>query len=314
MAVYTNMTWPDDPYRTGQQLYRRPGPRLAAFTAGPRAGDGRAGAASAAMVYLPLHRTRVMAVSETTLTFGFRAVCAAAAEPGPACPDVAGSGSDATAVAGADDAPADDSRDGDAAAEIEAARAGARAGARSLAATADLDLMQARRHAAVLAGHFLPGDLAMLRSPGGVVLRGVTAVQLDWPGRRQQARDRAAMFDCLLDLPGGPSLEHACQQGGIALGPGLTAVPDEPDGCGLRTDGDLLAARAVQRALAIALVCARRLGRYQWQGTLHTETVMAASAWDCFPSLGPCAPGPETQQPPDDDRSFAQAGRVPARP
>ena len=35
MHVYTNMAWPDDPYRTGQQLYRRPAPRLAAFATWP---------------------------------------------------------------------------------------------------------------------------------------------------------------------------------------------------------------------------------------------------------------------------------------
>jgi len=45
---------------------------------------------------------------------------------------------------------------------------------------------------------------------------------------------------------------------------------------------ELLAAIAVERALAIALVCARRLGRYAWNTTLRTVRLMAASAWDCF--------------------------------
>ena len=61
MRAYTNLTWPDDPYRTGQQLYRRPVSRLAAFAARP----GRRGRppvpAAAAIVYLPLHRTQAVA-------------------------------------------------------------------------------------------------------------------------------------------------------------------------------------------------------------------------------------------------------------
>jgi hypothetical protein len=66
-----------------------------------------------AIVYLPLHRSQAMSVTEQTLTFGFRA----ATTNHPA------------------DLPA-------------------------LAAVAGLDLMQARRHAAVLARHLLAADLA----------------------------------------------------------------------------------------------------------------------------------------------------------
>ena len=33
----------------------------------------------------------------------------------------------------------------------------------------------------------------------------------------------------------------------------------------------------------IALLCARHQGRYEWDGILDTETVMAAAAWDCLP-------------------------------
>jgi hypothetical protein len=40
---------------------------------------------------------------------------------------------------------------------------------------------------------------------------------------------------------------------------------------------------AVERALAIALLCARHQGRYEWDGILDTKTVMTASAWDCLP-------------------------------
>ena len=44
----------------------------------------------------------------------------------------------------------------------------------------------------------------------------------------------------------------------------------------------MLAALMVERALLMALVCARHLGRYSWDGTLDTADIMAASTWDCF--------------------------------
>lgn len=235
MRTYTNMTWPDDPYRTGQQLYRRPFPRLAAFAAGRTPAGGRLVPAAVAIVYLPLHRTRTMVVTEQTLTFGFRAA----------------STSGAAETAG-------------------------------LAVIADQDLMQARRHAAVLAGHLLADDLAALRQPGDVAaLRGLAAVEREWAARGTAA-GRAAMFDCGLDLPGRPPLEHACQQAGIVTGPGGSkSGPDRPAGC-------LAATLAVQRALMIALVCARHQGRYEWAGALRVGQVMAAAAWDC---LGADPPG-----------------------
>lgn len=228
MRTYTNLTWPDDPYRTGQQLYRRPVPRLAAFTTGQAAGGGRLAPAAVAIVYLPLHRTRTVTVTEQTLTFGFRA--ASAEDPA--------------------DMPA-------------------------LAAIADLDLMQARRHAAVLAGHLLTGDLAALRQAGdAAALRGLAAVEREWAARGQ-ATGKAATFDSALDLPGHPSLKHACQQAGIAPSPGGSGRgTDRPAGC--------QAALAVERALMIALVCAHHQGRYEWAGALRIGQVMAATAWDCL--------------------------------
>ena len=136
------------------------------------AAGGRPAPAAVAIVYLPLHRTQAMSVTEQTLTFGFRA-------------------------ASTDDA-----------AEMP-----------GLAAVADLDLMQARRHAAVLAGHLLAGDLAALRQAGdAAALRGLAAVEHEWAARGK-ATGRAATFDCGLDLPGCPPLERACQQAGIAAGP-----------------------------------------------------------------------------------------------
>ena len=234
MRTWTNLTWPDDPYRTGQQLYRKPGERLAAFTTWPAAAGGQPSPATAAIVYLPLHRTRPVSVTGQTLTFGFRAASA----------------SDSAEVPG-------------------------------VAAVADLDLMQARRHAAALTGYHLRRDLAALQEADGVTAcRGLAAVAVDWADR-SPAAGRADLFDCDLDLPGGLPLGHACQQAGIS--PMATAD--------VRDEGWDSATLAVERALAIALLCARHQGRYEWAGTLDTKTVMTAAAWDCLPWPPAGAPG-----------------------
>jgi hypothetical protein len=237
MRTWTNLAWPDDPYRTGQQLYRRPPPRLAAFTTWLALVGGQPVSATAATVYLPLHRTRPVTVTGQTLTFGFRAASA----------------SDTAEVPG-------------------------------VAAVANLDLMQARRHAAILAGYHLAEDLAALRQAHGMtVRRGLAAVAGDWAGR-SPAADRAALFDCGLDLPGSLPLGQACQQAGIS-----------PMGTGTAGDEDWHPVTlAVERALAIALLCARHQGRYEWAGTLDTRAVMAASAWDCLPWPEPAAPPART--------------------
>jgi len=233
MRTWTNLAWPDDPYRTGQQLYPRPSPKLAAFTVARATIDGDLVPAAVALVYLPLHRTRTLRVTGQTLTFGFH-------------------------TAGADDA-----------AQVP-----------GLAAVADLGLMQARRHARILAGHLLAAGLAALRQEGGAALRGLAAVERDWAGRGT-APGRAAMVDTGIDLPGGPTLEHACQQAGILI------HPADP-GC---TAGQQAVGSAVQRALLTALVCARHLGHYTWTGPLRIGQVMADATWDCLPCPRPGTPG-----------------------
>ena len=145
MRTYTNMAWPEDPYRTGQQLYPRPAPRLASFATGPPPAYRAQAARSAAIVYLPLHRTKTLTVTGQTLTFGFRAA----------------------SITG----------------EAEAG---------ALAALADLDLLQARRHAAILTGCMLGSELTGLQMAAGATLRGLAAVQAEWSSRRMSARGRPA--------------------------------------------------------------------------------------------------------------------------
>jgi hypothetical protein len=230
MQIYTNMAWPDDPYRTGQQLYPRPGPRLAAFSVESSRTRGSPTTTSAAIAYLPLHRTGPVTVTGPTLTFGFRAA----------------------SITG----------------ETEAG---------TLAGLADVDLSQARRHAAILTGCMLSRTLADLQRHAGTTLRGLSAVQEEWAGRHALPRGRAAMFDCPFDLPGQPFLEDACQRAGLTTGPGYL-----PAGLDETAAARMLAALMVERALVMALVCARHLGRYSWDGTLDIADIMAAGTWDCF--------------------------------
>jgi hypothetical protein len=237
MRTWTNMNWPDDPYGTGQQLYRRRSHMLAAFAVRRAASGCQPTATAAAVVYLPLHKTMMLAVTEQTLAFGFRAA----------------------SIGDAAEAP-------------------------SLAAMADLDLLQARRHAAVLAGHLLLADLtALRRGAGSAPMRGLAAVEKAWADRQTPRRGMAMMIDAAADLPAAPGLGEACHQARIAFAAGR-CWPARA------ADSELIAAQAVERALVIALICARHLGRYEWDSALSSGAIMTAQAWDCFPELAPGSP------------------------
>ena len=242
MRTYTNLAWPDDPYRASQQLYKRPSPVLAAFAVLPSGQPAGIVPAAVAVVYLPLHRTRALTVTERTLAFGFRAASITAAE------------------------------------EIG-----------ELARLADLDLMQARRHARFLAGHELPPALRMLREAApALVTRGLEAVQAGWADRQARARGNAALVDVRDDCGDGTTtdlagLSHAA--GVEASAAGLTGRIVPRDAAKDDATAEHLAAAAAERALVIALTCAQHLDQYRWQGVLDTSTVMAAATWDLFPRV-----------------------------
>jgi hypothetical protein len=231
MRVFTNLAWPDDPYRASQQLYARPSPMLAAFAVMPPGRVAFAAPAAVAVAYLPLHRTRVLTVTEDTLAFGFRAASTA----------------DADGIPG-------------------------------LAEAADLDLMQARRHARFLAGSALPPDLQMLREAApGLAARGLAAVEASWADRQTHPRGIATMVDV-------GDLADACRSAAVAAT--CASMNGSSTARGIAGDpgiAEQLAAAAAEQALAIALACARSLGRYCWAGTMGTARVMAATAWDLFP-------------------------------
>jgi len=239
MHTFTNLVWPDDPYRASQQLYRRPPPMLAAFTVLPRPAGAADVPAAVAMAYLPLHRTRVLDVSEGTISFGFRAAAA----------------DDSDCLAG-------------------------------LVAVADLDLMQARRHALILAGHDLAAELRILREAApGLVTRGLAGVEAGWAERSAPRRGAAVLSDTSADLGADHDMTALCRDAGIDGPQARLAGPDARRQPGSGELAGALAAAAAERALLIALACARGTGRYLWSGHLSTSRIMAAAAWDLFPGM-----------------------------
>jgi len=238
MPTYTNMARADDPYRTGQQLYRRPSRMLAAFATLPRPNGSAAAPAASATAYLVLHRTRAIEITEATLAFGFRAASAASSASLPV-----------------------------------------------LIQAADLDLMQARRHAALLAGHALPAELRGLRNAApGLVIRGLAAVESCWSDRRARPLGMATMIDTSADLGSTQDdLADVCRRAGVAPSPASMGLDQTSYGPADPGAAERLAAAAAERALAVALACARGLDRYRWEGIIRTDRIMAATTWDLFP-------------------------------
>jgi hypothetical protein len=231
MRTYTSLAWPDDPYRASQQLYARPSPMLAAFAVLPAGKAALTAPAGVAVAYLPLHRTRVITVTEETVAFGF---CAASTA------DVGGIG--------------------------------------RLAAFADLNLMQARRHARYLAGYELSVGLQALRAAApALAARGLAAVAAGWADRKVRPRGAAPLVDISADL-GDPA--------GASCAADVVITPaSSPSLASDSVAAEPMAAAAAERALAIALICARSLGRYQWETAISTARIMAATTWDLFPTV-----------------------------
>jgi len=230
MQTYTNLAWPDDPYRASQQMYARPSPMLAAFAVLPAGQAAPTAPAAVAVAYLPLHRTRLITVTEETVAFGFRAASTADAR-----------------------------------------------GMSRLAEFADLDLMQARRHARYLAGEGLSASLRALRAAApGLAARGLAAVAAGWSDRQARPRGIATLVDVGADLG---DLAEASRAADV--------VNTSASSLGLAGDSEaaeLMAAAASERALAIALICARSLGKYQWATAISAARIMAATTWDLFPA------------------------------
>lgn len=149
-----------------------------------------------------------------------------------------------------------------------------------------LDLLQARRHAAVLAGHSLADDLYGWRAAG--INRGIQAVDLLWPGRSSPGRGLAHMVDTAHDGEHAEEdLRQACIRAGVAPGSASHGLAPQQLIADRYASGDTrwLALAAVERALVIALVAGHGTGRCAWSGVLGISQALAAAAWDSFPDL-----------------------------
>jgi hypothetical protein len=107
-------------------------------------------------------------------------------------------------------------------------------------------------------------------------------VESGWADQPARARGTATMLDIRDDRH---DLAAVCRSAVVTTSPAsmVSAIPSgDPAG---RGTAERLAAAAAERALAIALACARGLGRYRWEGTVRTACIMAATAWVLFPNV-----------------------------
>ncbi|KWX02301.1 hypothetical protein LI90_3344 [Carbonactinospora thermoautotrophica] len=168
--------------------------------------------------------------------------------------------------------------------------------AAQLAALVDRVLVQARRHAAVLAGHSFTDDLAGLHALAdtvGVGVPGVTALTAEWEDRREQQRGIACLFDTCCDVRPIPcqSLADACatyhvEVESLPIGPltvaSVHALYESLVAEGDHRSGEVLLAASLERTLTVALVAAAALGKYAWADPLPVASLLARETWDRF--------------------------------
>jgi hypothetical protein len=129
----------------------------------------------------------------------------------------------------------------------------------------DRALVRGRRHAVVLAGHGLGRDLARLSQPADRRRPGVIGVADAWTSRKLAQRGMAVMVDT-------EDVEDDVAHVDGALTPiRREAFTGEPD---------VLAASSLVRCLTIALVAARHVGAFEWDGRFAVRLAAEIAAWD----------------------------------
>lgn len=136
-----------------------------------------------------------------------------------------------------------------------------------LLAVLDRALSRARRHALILAGHDLAGDLARMLDLSPAPLRGVVGVASAWETRHTRQRGMALMCDTATDA------HDTARVLNLPIDP---TVPEEESTCAGRP-------RAVlARCLAIGLTAAVHAGRYRLEGTFPVHETIERTGWDLF--------------------------------
>ncbi|ABW12247.1 hypothetical protein Franean1_2824 [Parafrankia sp. EAN1pec] len=172
----------------------------------------------------------------------------------------------------------------------------------TVAARLDALLVQARRRAAILAGHRFADDLARLAAASAPT-RGFTALAAAWPG--ETAQPGLARLHDTAPGPTPAALHEVCAAVHLH---GLPTDPDpaaDPAPAGHLTSAGTpqILRRVVVRALGTALVVARSTGHYQWD-QLDLDAIVEAAAWDQT-AVAP-APSPPARSSP---HPAAQTGR-----
>ncbi|MEU6718364.1 hypothetical protein ABZ897_43435 [Nonomuraea sp. NPDC046802] len=156
----------------------------------------------------------------------------------------------------------------------------------------DLDLLQARKHADVLAGcSFLDDLYCMDKAAITFVPRAVWAVTAAWQHRDAAARGTARMVDIANgDEAGLESLRQVCIRTNIAPGSALRglALPSHVAkrwaGRGEPGAPAWLAAAATEKALMVALVAGRLDDRVVWHGRADIGAALSQHAGGEFDS------------------------------
>ncbi|MEO3853762.1 hypothetical protein [Acrocarpospora sp. B8E8] len=257
MTFYTNMSWPEDPYGTGQ-LWRS-APQLAASFAALFVDDGNHAVPIAyAVVYLPLHRTKLVDVTGGP-RFGFRAATAITEADIPALLkllelDASRARRLARIVTGHQLADAFHTI------VAVASDAGAYRGIRALAY-------------AWMIGENGPGmaNLAEATTSEGDVAEAAAVAGIS-PGSVQRAFEPQETLDLLL------AKSH------IPDTPGLSDEARAADGEVLRQTSQWFGACATESALITGLTALHRVGHYRWDSPLDIGEAMDANLGDCFPT------------------------------
>lgn len=167
---------------------------------------------------------------------------------------------------------------------------------------ADRALTRARRHAAIMAGHWLRPDLTRINARTAVPLRGVDGVLSAWVDRSEKQRGVAVMIDT------GSEANKTGARLCMSLEPVPERVPDCP-GC---TAG--VARRALARCLAVGLTAALHTSRYTWEGNFCVPEAIERAGWDVLSSPGEATcpacttgDGDEGQAPDTAERPVAHA-------
>jgi hypothetical protein len=258
MPAYTNMAWPEDPYGTGQ-LWRQEPLLLAGFAVCWARDAEQAVPASYAVVYLRLHRTRPVDLTDG-VSFGFRAVVVATE---------------------------DDARELVCLLDLDALRA--RRLAKVVAGCSlGRDLRDIGALASGDAGRGIRGLGTAWDDPdgGGPGLARVFDIASEdvRPGSGLAAAAASAGIDPSTVTTAFESQCMIDQAAGLARRPPArgSSVPQEQD---MVRSAQWLAACSTERALICAIAAGRILGRHVWEGSLDIGAAMAENTWDCYPSL-----------------------------